>query len=71
MSEDKKKKSAEKTTKNKKEKLLVMGSVFGEDLRIVRVNEYTDFPAFRSESNLLIFNNEDKPGSIAGILNEL
>uniref|UniRef100_K3W608 D-3-phosphoglycerate dehydrogenase ASB domain-containing protein n=1 Tax=Globisporangium ultimum (strain ATCC 200006 / CBS 805.95 / DAOM BR144) TaxID=431595 RepID=K3W608_GLOUD len=57
--------------KNKKEKLLVMGSVFGEDPRIVRVNEYTDFPAFRPEGNLLIFNNEDKPGAIAGILNEL
>ncbi|KAF1328210.1 Phosphoglycerate dehydrogenase, partial [Globisporangium splendens] len=63
--------TVEVQTKNKKEKLLVMGSVFGEDPRIVRVNEYTDFPAFRPEGNLLIFNNEDKPGAIAGILNEL
>lgn len=54
-----------------KAKLLVMGSVFGEDPRIVRVNEYTDFPAFRPEGNLLIFNNEDRPGAIAGILSEL
>lgn len=54
-----------------KEKILVMGSVFGEDPRVVRVNEYTDFPAFRPEGNLLIFNNEDKPGAIAGILHEL
>lgn len=54
-----------------KEKFLVMGSVFGEDPRIVRVNEYTDFPAFRPEGNLLIFNNEDKPGAIAEILQEL
>ncbi|TYZ68280.1 hypothetical protein PybrP1_002936 [[Pythium] brassicae (nom. inval.)] len=54
-----------------KTKLLVTGSVFGEDPRIVRVNEYTDFPAFRPEGNLLIFNNEDKPGAIAGILHEL
>lgn len=54
-----------------KAKLLVTGSVFGEDPRIVRVNEYTDFPAFRPEGNLLIFNNEDKPGAIAGILREL
>lgn len=54
-----------------KSKVLVMGSVFGEDPRIVRVNEYTDFPAFRPEGNLLIFQNEDKPGAIAGILHEL
>lgn len=58
----------ETTSKNK---FLVMGSVFGEDPRVVRVNEYTDFPAFRPEGNLLIFNNEDKPGAIAEILQEL
>lgn len=54
-----------------KEKWLVMGSVFGEDPRIVRLNEYTDFPAFRPEGNLLLFKNEDKPGAIAGILKQL
>lgn len=54
-----------------KVKHLIMGSVFGEDPRIVRVNEYTDFPAFRPSGNLLMFKNQDKPGAIAGILNEL
>lgn len=54
-----------------KQKLLVQGSVFGEDPRVVRVNEYSDFPAFRPEGNLLIFNNKDKPGAIAAILKEL
>jgi D-3-phosphoglycerate dehydrogenase / 2-oxoglutarate reductase len=53
------------------QQFLVMGSVFGEDPRIVRINEYTDFPAFRPEGNLLLFQNEDKPGAIAGILQEL
>ncbi|RLN51177.1 hypothetical protein BBJ28_00003519 [Nothophytophthora sp. Chile5] len=57
-------------TKNK-DRLLVKGSVFGEDPRIVRVNEYSDFPAFRPSGNLLVFNNEDRPGAIAGILSEL
>ncbi|DAZ97869.1 TPA: hypothetical protein N0F65_003296 [Lagenidium giganteum] len=54
-----------------KTKLLVMGSVFGEDPRIVRVNEYTDFPAFRPEGNLLLFKNLDRPGAIACVLKEL
>ncbi|KAG3164255.1 hypothetical protein PI124_g5507 [Phytophthora idaei] len=57
-------------TKNK-DRLLVKGSVFGEDPRIVRVNEYSDFPAFRPKGNILVFNNEDVPGAIAGILSEL
>ncbi|CAI5704170.1 hypothetical protein KXD40_007599 [Peronospora effusa] len=57
-------------TKNK-DRLLVKGSVFGEDPRVVRVNEYSDFPAFRPKGNLLVFNNEDVPGAIAGILSEL
>ncbi|GMF14311.1 unnamed protein product [Phytophthora lilii] len=57
-------------TKNK-DRLLVKGSVFGEDPRIVRVNEYSDFPAFRPKGNLLVFNNEDVPGAIAGVLSEL
>ncbi|KAL4139985.1 hypothetical protein PRNP1_015414 [Phytophthora ramorum] len=57
-------------TKNK-DHLLVKGSVFGEDPRVVRVNEYSDFPAFRPKGNLLVFNNEDVPGAIAGILSEL
>uniref|UniRef100_M4BT16 D-3-phosphoglycerate dehydrogenase n=1 Tax=Hyaloperonospora arabidopsidis (strain Emoy2) TaxID=559515 RepID=M4BT16_HYAAE len=57
-------------TKNK-DRLLVKGSVFGEDPRVVRVNEYSDFPAFRPQGNLLVFNNEDVPGAIAGILSEL
>ncbi|EGZ11622.1 hypothetical protein PHYSODRAFT_547605 [Phytophthora sojae] len=54
-----------------KDRLLVKGSVFGEDPRVVRVNEYSDFPAFRPKGNLLVFNNEDVPGAIAGILSEL
>ncbi|CAI5729983.1 unnamed protein product [Peronospora destructor] len=57
-------------TKNK-DRLLVKGSVFGEDPRVVCVNEYSDFPAFRPKGNLLVFNNEDVPGAIAGILSEL
>jgi D-3-phosphoglycerate dehydrogenase len=57
-------------TKNK-DRLLVKGSVFGEDPRVVRVNEYSDFPAFRPKGNVLVFNNEDVPGAIAGILSEL
>ncbi|CAI5722781.1 unnamed protein product [Hyaloperonospora brassicae] len=57
-------------TKNM-DSLLVKGSVFGEDPRVVRVNEYSDFPAFRPQGNLLVFNNEDVPGAIAGILSEL
>ncbi|CAH0518939.1 unnamed protein product [Peronospora belbahrii] len=57
-------------TKNK-DRLLVKGSVFGEDPRVVRVNEYSDFPAFRPQGNLLVFNNEDVPGAIASILSEL
>lgn len=54
-----------------KQTFLVRGSVFGEDPRIVQINEYTDFPAFRPEGNLLLFKNDDKPGAIAGILKEL
>ncbi|GLE02895.1 hypothetical protein PINS_up011759 [Pythium insidiosum] len=54
-----------------KAKFLIMGSVFGEEPRVVRINEYTDFPAFRPEGNILIFKNEDRPGAIAGILKEL
>lgn len=54
-----------------KQKLLVQGSVFGEDPRVVRVNEYSDFPAFRPSGNLLLFNNQDRPGAIAAILKEL
>jgi hypothetical protein len=54
-----------------KQKFVLTGSVFGEDPRIVRINEYTDFPAFRPEGNLLIFQNEDRPGAIADILQEL
>ncbi|CEG44418.1 phosphoglycerate dehydrogenase [Plasmopara halstedii] len=54
-----------------KDRLLVKGSVFGEDPRIVCVNEYSDFPAFRPEGNLMLFSNEDVPGAIAGILSEL
>ncbi|KAI9918708.1 hypothetical protein PsorP6_012153 [Peronosclerospora sorghi] len=57
-------------TKNK-DRLLVEGSVFGGDPRVVRVDEYSDFPAFRPKGNLLIVNNEDVPGAIAGILREL
>ncbi|OWZ23132.1 Phosphoglycerate dehydrogenase [Phytophthora megakarya] len=62
--------AVEVETKNK-DRLLVKGSVFGEDPRVVRVNEYSDFPAFRPKGNLLVFNNEDVPGAIAGILSEL
>ncbi|KAJ0411222.1 hypothetical protein ATCC90586_003861 [Pythium insidiosum] len=54
-----------------KAKFLIMGSVFGEEPRVVRINDYTDFPAFRPEGNILLFRNEDKPGAIAGILKEL
>ncbi|TMW68223.1 hypothetical protein Poli38472_007895 [Pythium oligandrum] len=54
-----------------KEQFLIMGTVFGDDPRVVRINEYTNFPSFRPEGNLLIFKNEDKPGAIAGILKEL
>lgn len=54
-----------------KQTLLVQGSVFGEDPRVVRVNEYSDFPAFRPSGNLLLFNNQDRPGAIAGVLKEL
>jgi D-3-phosphoglycerate dehydrogenase len=35
------------------------------------VNEYSDFPAFRPKGDVLVFNNEDVPGAIAGILSEL
>jgi len=53
------------------DKFLVMGSVFGEEPRIVQVDEYSDFPAFKPQGTLLFFNNEDRPGAIAGILKEL
>ncbi|TDH74245.1 hypothetical protein CCR75_006691 [Bremia lactucae] len=54
-----------------KDRLVVKGSVFGEDPRIVHVDGYSDFPAFRPKGNILVFNNDDVPGAIAGILSEL
>ncbi|KAH9150289.1 hypothetical protein AeRB84_006839 [Aphanomyces euteiches] len=50
---------------------IVMGSVFGEEPRIVQVDEYSDFPAFKPEGTMLFFNNEDRPGAIRGVLDQL
>ncbi|RHY28015.1 hypothetical protein DYB32_006330 [Aphanomyces invadans] len=52
-------------------KSVVMGSVFGEEPRIVQVNEYNDFPAFKPQGTMLFFNNEDRPGAITGVLDQL
>nr|CCA22570.1 unnamed protein product [Albugo laibachii Nc14] len=51
--------------------LSVTGSVFGEEPRIVRIDEYNNFPSFRPEGNLLLFRNQDLPGVVARILKEL
>ncbi|RHZ34485.1 hypothetical protein DYB37_011438 [Aphanomyces astaci] len=53
------------------EKSVVMGSVFGEEPRIVQVGEYNDFPAFKPQGTMLFFNNEDRPGAITGVLDQL
>ncbi|EQC32593.1 hypothetical protein SDRG_09910 [Saprolegnia diclina VS20] len=52
-------------------KLTVVGSVFGEEPRIVQVDEYTEFPAFKPNGTLLFFNNQDKPGAISHVLQQL
>ncbi|KAF0716732.1 Aste57867_2696 [Aphanomyces stellatus] len=50
---------------------VVMGTVFGEEPRIVQVDEYNDFPAFKPHGTMLFFNNEDRPGAITGVLDQL
>lgn len=53
------------------QQLTVTGSVFGEEPRIVCIDEYNNFPSFRPEGNLLLFRNQDSPGVVARILKEL
>ncbi|OQR91473.1 D-3-phosphoglycerate dehydrogenase [Thraustotheca clavata] len=52
-------------------RVVVMGSVFGEEPRIVQIENYTEFPAFKPQGTLLFFNNEDRPGAISHVLEKL
>lgn len=50
---------------------MIMGSVFGQEPRVVQMDDYPDFPAFRPESTLLFFNNIDRPGAMTNVLKVL
>lgn len=50
---------------------LVVGSVFGNEPRIVQLDNHRDFPAFKPEGTLVLFNNQDRPGAMTGILDVL
>jgi hypothetical protein len=49
----------------------VSGSLIGERAVIVKMDDLETFPAFEPTSNVLFFRNQDKPGSIAGVLDIL
>ncbi|OQR96440.1 D-3-phosphoglycerate dehydrogenase [Achlya hypogyna] len=53
------------------QRIVVMGSVFGEEPRVVQVEDYTEFPAFKPQGTLLFFNNQDRPGAISHVLEQL
>lgn len=46
----------------------IIGSVFGQDPRIVQIDKHHDFPAFQPKGTLLFLENQDQPGAIAPAL---
>eukprot|EP00612_Vaucheria_litorea_P002831 CAMPEP_0171458552 /NCGR_PEP_ID=MMETSP0945-20130129/4185_1 /TAXON_ID=109269 /ORGANISM="Vaucheria litorea, Strain CCMP2940" /LENGTH=496 /DNA_ID=CAMNT_0011984383 /DNA_START=253 /DNA_END=1743 /DNA_ORIENTATION=+ len=51
-----------------KTKKTISGSVFGKQGKIVQIDNYQNFSAFKPENTLLSFRNEDRPGAVSGVL---
>jgi len=51
--------------------LVLSGSIFGNEGRVVQMDQYKNFPAFKPDGYLLKFRNSDEPGQLASLLSVL